>query len=61
MKERESRAKNLVIVGIPEERNEVIQDITTQFLKEKLDLNCETSITDDWERNSQTGLDRDLS
>ena len=40
MKEREIRAKNLVIVGIPE------QDITIQFLKEKLDLNCETSITD---------------
>ena len=46
MKERESRAKNLVIVGISEERNEVTQDITIQFLKEKLDLNCETSITD---------------
>ena len=46
MKERESRVKNLVIVGIPEERNKVKQDTTTQFLKEKLDLNCETSITD---------------
>ena len=46
MKERESRAKNLVIVGIPEERNKAKQDTTTQFLKEKLDLNCETSITD---------------
>ena len=46
MKERESRAKNLDIVGIPEERNEVTQDITFKFLKERLDLNCETSITD---------------
>ena len=48
VKEREIRAKNLVIVATPEreERNKVIQDITTQFLNEKLDLNCETSITD---------------
>ena len=44
MKERESRAKNLVIVGIPEERNEVVQDVTNQFLNERLGLNCETSI-----------------